>query len=641
MQSASFRTKIAILSAVLISESLSATLLMPFVGLYVAHLQSISPNEAGYMSGVLVSVFQLGQMLTGKMWGNASDRVGRKPMIQMGLIANAVSATFFGMSPNLPFCILMRFIHGCANGNVLVAKTVIADITDKTNEGAGFAAISIFWGVGSVIGPALGGLLYDPAHNKRLQPWFGELDDNSLFMDHPAFLPCFVIAAFSLLTLIVISAVLPETSRRRVDPVLSLFTWSRESKVVVVVDSDSSSVLSNSGRLAPEDSVHTAQYDGSDSDQTAPLPSVIRRRGGPAYSAKTTSTVHSPFSHDDTRCGGGGGGAAAAAAAGTETVFFSEQEEETDRSLSLAHLAPPTVESTGVFDPDAEPRRRRNTVSGGATSPSRSRGRSPVPTGRKGTPLPPPGADAAVMVPNTAADELAANGSLNDVPTGTIVDTWKQFGYKEALRLPSTRLTLVMYMCIASTECALLEIIPLWAIASPAKGGLDFSSTDIGWMLMISSLVCVVANVFFARVMTCFGSTRRLWDFAVLFWALTSIITPFSVFVPREHTFWFAATITSMREIGLSWAYSLIYMFVVRSAPERFVGSMNGIGQSIASFSRMVTMLVIPPIFAWSLNGVNHPFPFNYHFAYWITSVPLLISFLVSSYLPARVTDGV
>ncbi|KPA86280.1 hypothetical protein ABB37_00507 [Leptomonas pyrrhocoris] len=677
----SFYANMVVLSAVLVSESLSATLMMPFVGLFVSRLQHIPPSEAGYMSGLLISVFQLGQVLTGKMWGTASDRVGRKPMIQVGLLANAVVSIFFGMSPTLTFCVITRFIHGCANGNVLVAKTVIADITDKETEGMGFAAISIFWGVGSILGPAIGGYLYDPVHHAVLGPWlFPGVDENneSLFFDHPALLPCLVISVFSVMTLFVISWLLPETSRHPVDPFLSLFTPSSslsvrgtskvklpgnamESCRTVTAASDEIIAVAeeNGDSDGGSDDDDDSAYD--DGDDALGRGDGWRSRSGPSdggrqFTKRLFSTTNALPSSESLN----------------NVIASAMLAKEYDRRAAVSGMGAKKEAWTHVVAGRCTPQFATRSPTASFTSASHRRineeGQLPrqqfyqqQQQQQQDTPSQIGDRRAAVVLRNAAnVEDSPAAKSVDhsklsvrsppqllhnkDIDSGDEPTCRRSvpitFGYREAFLMPSSRNVMVMYMCIASTESALLEVIPLWAISEREKGGLGFASEDIGTLLCISSLVYVAVNVVFSRILKGMGgATRPLWDLSVMLWCVTSILTPCCAYFTDEKTiFYSASVITSVREIGLSWSYSLLYMYVVRCAPDDCAGSINGIAQSIGSFSRMLTMLFIPPIFAWSLNGATHPFPFNFHFVFWVTCAPLLISFVASSLLPVRVT---
>ncbi|GET92799.1 hypothetical protein, conserved [Leishmania tarentolae] len=640
-KTASFYTRLATLSIVFVSESLSATLMMPFVGLLVAHLEKIPPSEAGYVSGLLISIYQLGQMLTGKLWGTASDRFGRKPMIQIGLLANTVVSIFFGLSPNVKFCMITRFIQGCANGNVLVAKTVIADITDKDTEGFGFAAVSIFWGVGSVVGPALGGYLYTPTRHPILGPWLftDRMEaNNNMFVLHPALLPCAVLSVFSAITLLVISRLLPETSRRPVDPFVSLFI-SRSQREHRMLDLERQCRMSSAGRSTNAEEITIVDNEDDDENKVTEDASENVEFGDAVSGHPTSLGVRWMPAKKTFPC--------------TTALSTQERVNQAAALVSCRRDSPSQSPREGMSGPGGWYRLSGRFTCRAASYSSEvgllqnARCGEHDGLGQQwqvgdGVAL------SAFQSRETQRKENMCNdmrlacqsrecGSESGLATRMLGT--KQFGYREAFALPTARNVMIIYMCIASSESALLEVVPLWAIAEREKGGLGFSSTDVGTLLCISSIVYVAVSLAFSRILKCLGgATRQLWDFSVLLWCITSILTPCCAYLTDQSTAFYAAAVAaSTREIGLSWCYSMVFMYVVRSAPDECAASINGIAQSVSSFSRMVTMSVIPPLFAWSLNGLTHPFPFNYHLVFWLTCLPLLLSFLLSSTLPVRV----
>lgn len=186
-------------------------MLLPFVGLMVAHIQGTSPDEAGFVSGVLVGVFQGAQVFSGKMWGSVSDKFGRKPVMLIGLALSGVVMIMFGLSNTVMMAAIARFLHGLVNGNVIVAKTVVGEVTDKTNEAKGFATISFCWGVGSLVGPAFGGLLYDPCRASHL-PFAISCD--GIYGKYPALFPCVIGAVYSLFAFVVGLIAMEETNPR-------------------------------------------------------------------------------------------------------------------------------------------------------------------------------------------------------------------------------------------------------------------------------------------------------------------------------------------------------------------------------------------------------------------------------------------
>ena len=197
-----------ILGITVVNESLCANMLLPFIALFVAHLQGKSAEEAGFASGFLVAVFQLGQVIAGKRWGFLSDKYGRKPALQGGLIFSGVIMILFGLSPNIYVSVILRFIHGLANGNILVAKAMIPEVMGhKAHEAKGYTIPSITWCLGTLVGPAIGGALYDPTR----YGWF-PLGPDSIFGTHPALLPSLAIGIYSFFALAVCTVFLPETN---------------------------------------------------------------------------------------------------------------------------------------------------------------------------------------------------------------------------------------------------------------------------------------------------------------------------------------------------------------------------------------------------------------------------------------------
>ncbi|KAH9601643.1 Major facilitator superfamily [Trypanosoma melophagium] len=189
------------LAVVLLNESLCGTMLLPYVGLLVSHIQNKPPEEAGYVSGLLIGVFMFGQVVSGRWWGYLSDQYGRRPPLLIGLFSSGCMMLGFGLSSSVWICVVFRFVHGLFNGNVLVAKTVLADILDRTNEAKGFTLVSLTYGIGTLIGPTIGGLLYDPANNVAMH-WAGFSKDG-LFARFPGLLPALVVVVYTILGMFV------------------------------------------------------------------------------------------------------------------------------------------------------------------------------------------------------------------------------------------------------------------------------------------------------------------------------------------------------------------------------------------------------------------------------------------------------
>jgi MFS family permease len=68
-----------------------------------------------------------------------SDKIGRRPVLLIGLIGNTITILAFGQSHTLTWAIASRAACGFLNGNIGVAKSVMGEITDATNQAKGFS----------------------------------------------------------------------------------------------------------------------------------------------------------------------------------------------------------------------------------------------------------------------------------------------------------------------------------------------------------------------------------------------------------------------------------------------------------------------------------------------------------------------
>lgn len=99
------------------------------------------------------------------MWGRVSDKIGRKPVLLIGLCGVFISMNCFGLAKTMPQMMLARVVAGFANGNLGVMKALLGEITDETNQARAFSYLPICYSLGSLIGPAIGGSLSDPVQH--------------------------------------------------------------------------------------------------------------------------------------------------------------------------------------------------------------------------------------------------------------------------------------------------------------------------------------------------------------------------------------------------------------------------------------------------------------------------------------------
>jgi DHA1 family tetracycline resistance protein-like MFS transporter len=109
--------------------------------------------------GLLGTVYSLMQFLVAPLCGRWSDRIGRRPIILGGLLASAVAYVALALADSLALIFAARIVGGIAGGNIPTAQAYIADITTQENRAKGMGLVGAAFGLGFIIGPALGGIL--------------------------------------------------------------------------------------------------------------------------------------------------------------------------------------------------------------------------------------------------------------------------------------------------------------------------------------------------------------------------------------------------------------------------------------------------------------------------------------------------
>src|SRR5258708_18151152 len=101
-----------------------------------------------------MSAFSLAQFLFAPIWGRLSDRVGRRPIILVGLFGSAIGFTLFGLAGSLPLLFIGRIVAGVSGATIPTAQAYIADSASAENPGKGMGLIDAPFVLGFIIGPA-------------------------------------------------------------------------------------------------------------------------------------------------------------------------------------------------------------------------------------------------------------------------------------------------------------------------------------------------------------------------------------------------------------------------------------------------------------------------------------------------------
>lgn len=179
---------------VVLCAALPISSLFPFLYFMIRDFHIAKREEdIGFYAGYVGSSFMFGRALTSVIWGMVADRYGRKPVITAGLIALIIFNTLFGLSTNVWMALSTRFLLGSFCGILGPMRAYASEVCRKEYQALGMSIISTAWGIGLVIGPALGGFLAQPA--EKFPHIFSK---ESLFGRFPYFLPCLLISTFAL-----------------------------------------------------------------------------------------------------------------------------------------------------------------------------------------------------------------------------------------------------------------------------------------------------------------------------------------------------------------------------------------------------------------------------------------------------------
>ncbi|KAI3781158.1 hypothetical protein L2E82_11161 [Cichorium intybus] len=225
---------------VVLCVALPISSLFPFLYFMIKDFNIAEKEEdISYYAGFVGSAYMIGRALTSVFWGVVADRYGRKPVILLGTSTVVIFNTLFGFSVNYWMAIATRFLLGFLNGLLGPIKAYACELFPEEHQALGLSAISTSWGIGLIIGPALGGYLAQPA-----EKFPALVSSDSLFGRFPYLLPCLCISIFALF--VTIGALwLPETLHFHKKDELESPSFDNEEKTNEGKDSNLGSLLKN------------------------------------------------------------------------------------------------------------------------------------------------------------------------------------------------------------------------------------------------------------------------------------------------------------------------------------------------------------------------------------------------------------
>src|SRR6266513_1351678 len=181
------RSRLSIIFLTVFVDLIGFGIIIPILPYYAQRL-----GAGGFRLGALLGAFSLMQFVATAVLGRTSDRVGRRPILLATMLCNAAGYLLFPAAHSYALLFVSRVVSDLVGGNISAAQAYIAEMTSPAERSRGMGVIGAAFGLGFIVGPAVGGL---SAH----------------YLGHTA--PGLVAAGLSLVNFVSAYAILPESLR--------------------------------------------------------------------------------------------------------------------------------------------------------------------------------------------------------------------------------------------------------------------------------------------------------------------------------------------------------------------------------------------------------------------------------------------
>jgi DHA1 family tetracycline resistance protein-like MFS transporter len=155
------KAAVAFIFVTLLLDSLALGVSVPVLPKLVLGFERGDSADAAAVFGVFGTAFSVMQFLFAPVLGALSDRFGRRPVILLALLGLGLDYVLMALAPSLAWLFAGRLLSGACAANFSTASAYIADVTPPEQRAKSFGLLGAAFGVGFVIGPAIGGVLGD------------------------------------------------------------------------------------------------------------------------------------------------------------------------------------------------------------------------------------------------------------------------------------------------------------------------------------------------------------------------------------------------------------------------------------------------------------------------------------------------
>ena len=148
------KARLSIIFAIVFVDLLGFSLILPLIPFYAKVF-----DASDTVIGLLVASYAAAQLVGAPFLGRLSDRYGRRPVLLISILGTAVGFVMLAFANSIWMLFASRILDGLTGGNISVAQAYITDITDRKDRARGLGIIGAAFGLGFILGPAVGGLL--------------------------------------------------------------------------------------------------------------------------------------------------------------------------------------------------------------------------------------------------------------------------------------------------------------------------------------------------------------------------------------------------------------------------------------------------------------------------------------------------
>lgn len=148
------RRALTILFVIVFIDLVGFGMVIPVMPLYAERL-----GASAAWVGLLSTIYSAMQFVFAPVWGRLSDRIGRRPVLLVSIAMTAVAFAIYGFADSFAVLLVSRAFAGAATANIAIAQAYVADVTPPEGRAKGMGMIGAAFGLGFVLGPAIGGLL--------------------------------------------------------------------------------------------------------------------------------------------------------------------------------------------------------------------------------------------------------------------------------------------------------------------------------------------------------------------------------------------------------------------------------------------------------------------------------------------------